>query len=86
MTVSVTAAVKSVLPTTRPSPGKCLAVVAIPAVFMPPMKAATWLATVDGVWPYSRLSLPIGAFVASVPGGTTSATGARLTLTPAARS
>ena len=30
---------------------------------MPSMKAATWLAAVDGSWPYSRWSWPIGALV-----------------------
>ena len=81
--VSTTWAVKSVLPVTRPSPGKCLAVVATPADCMPRMNAAPWRPVVTGSWPNSRWSAPMGWFSASVPGGTTSMTGAKFRLTPA---
>ena len=52
----------------------------------PARKAAPCAAAVPGSWPNSRRSMPIGAFCWSVPGGTTSMTGARLRLTPASRS
>ena len=71
------------LPRTRPSPGKCLAVVATPAWPMPRRNATPCAAAVPGSWPNSRCSAPIGAFCWSVPGGTTSITGARSRLTPA---
>ncbi len=47
--VSTTPEVKSVLPITRPRPGKCLAVVATPACFMPRMNAAPWAPLVWGL-------------------------------------
>ena len=53
---------------------------------MPVRKATPWLPTVAGSWPYSRCNTPIGWFWASVPGGTTSITGAKFRLMPAARS
>ena len=86
VTVSTTPELKSVLPRTRPSPGKCLAVVATPAWAIPRRNATPCAATVPGSWPNSRCSAPIGAFCWSVPGGTTSITGARFRLTPACRS
>ena len=86
VTVSTTPALKSVFPRTRPSPGKCLAVVASPAAVMPWMNATPWLATTAGVWPNSRISCPMGAFWLVSATGTTSMTGAKLRLTPAARS
>ncbi len=48
VTVSTTPAEKSVLFVTRPRPGKCLAVVATPALVIPAMKAAAWLPAVSG--------------------------------------
>ena len=63
-----------------------MAVVATPALVIPAMKAAAWLPAVSGSWPYSRRRTPIGWLVASVPGGTTSATGAKSRFTPADRS
>jgi len=74
VTVSTTPEVKSVLPTTRPGPGKCLAVVATPACFMPWMNATPWVPVVCGSWPNSRCSAPIGAFWLAVALGTTSIT------------
>ena len=83
---SMTPAAVSVLPVTRPRPGKCLSVVAMPACAMPLTTAEPWLPTVAGSCPYSRWSAPIGWFVASAPGGTTSITGAKLRLMPAVAS
>src|SRR3984957_9413937 len=85
VTVSITLALKSVFPRTRPSPGKCLAVVASPAWAMPRMNATPWLPTTAGVGPNSRISCPMGAFWLVSAAGTTSMTGAKLRLTPAAR-
>src|SRR5436190_873398 len=86
VTESTTPAETSVLPTTRPSPGKCLAEVATLAPAMPFRNADPWLETVAGLWPYSRWSAPMGWFCDSVPGGTTSITGAKFMFTPAAES
>ena len=47
--MSVTPAVVSVLPRTRPRPGKCLTEVATPADAIPVRKAVPWVATVAGV-------------------------------------
>ena len=80
---STTPATSSVLPVTRPRPGKCFATVRMPAADMPSTKAAACAATAAGLWPYSRSRAPIGAFVLSVPGGTTSVTGAKSRLIPA---
>src|ERR1700722_17802405 len=85
VTVSITLALKSVFPRTRPSPGKCLAVVASPPWAMPRMNATPWLPTTAGVGPNSRISCPMGAFWLVSAAGTTSMTGAKLRLTPAAR-
>ena len=54
VTVSVTPAVVSVLPVTRPSPGKCFAVIARPDAFMPLRNVVPLSATTAGVYPYSR--------------------------------
>ena len=51
VTSSTTAAVKSVFPVTRPSPGKCLPVVAMPASAIPFMNAIACALTVAGSWP-----------------------------------
>ena len=72
------------LPTTRPSPGKCLATDATPAEAIPSMNATPCSPLACGSDPNSRSSCPIGAFVDAVPAGTVSITGARLRLTPAA--
>ena len=85
VTRSVTPAVVSVLPATRPSPGKCLAVRARPVDRIPRTKAVPFSATTAGVWPNSRWKRPIGAFVDANDADTVSMTGARLTLTPARR-
>ena len=45
---SSTAEVKSVFPVTRPRPGKCFPVVAMPASFMPRMNAMACALTVAG--------------------------------------
>ncbi len=63
-----------------------MAVAPTPPARIPSANAATCRATGFGWCPYSRSSWPIGAFWSDVPGGTTSATGAKLTLTPACRS
>ena len=60
VTESTTFAVKSVLPITRPRPGKCFAVVVTPALAIPCKKATPWAPTVAGSFPYSRLRTPIG--------------------------
>ncbi len=49
VTVSTTPATLSVLPRTRPSPGKRFAVVATPAPVIPRMNAVPWLAAVAGI-------------------------------------
>ncbi len=78
--------VTSVLPVTRPSPGKCLTVAVTPAWDRPATMARTAPATWPGSLPSWREYRPMGALTLSRPFGTTSATGARLTLTPASRS
>ena len=75
------------LPCTRPSPGKCLAVGATPWAAIPVANASPCPATEPGVKPYSRPYTPIGAFRRAAPGlGTVSSTGARFMFTPARRS
>src|SRR5215471_9465083 len=86
VTESITPAVKSVFPRTRPRPGKCLAVVATPAEAMPAINAVPCVPLLTGSDPNCRSSAPIGALLLAVPAGTTSCTGARLRFTPAARS
>ena len=79
-------AVTSVLPVTRPSPGKCFTVATTPPSCKPVMIAGTAAETAAGSVPNSRRYLPIGPLVSSMDCGTVSATGARSTLTPAASS
>ena len=78
--------VTSVLPVIRPSPGKCLTVATTVPDCSAVTSSGTAAATTAGSVPSSRRYLPIGALVSTIDGGTVSATGARLTLTPAARS
>src|SRR3954453_6380976 len=78
---SMTIAVVSVLPVTRPSPGKCLRVPRTPAPDRPATTVPAAAPTAAGVLPYWRENTPTGAFVCSVPAGTTSATGARSRVT-----
>src|SRR5215207_7425572 len=86
VTGSVTSAVVSVLACTRPSPGKCFSVAVTPARSRASTTVPTAGATASGVLPYWRSNWPIGSLAASLPAGTTSATGARSRLTPALRS
>src|SRR5215212_9991276 len=85
VTVSFTPAVVSVFAVTRPSPGKCLAVMAMSADLIPRRKVDPLSATTDDVCPYSRANFPIGGLDAAVAAGTVSITGARLTSTPERR-
>src|SRR5205807_5481646 len=73
---STTVVAVSVLPVTRPSPGKCLTVARTPAADRPETMVPTAAPTAAGVLPYWRENTPTGAFARSVPAGTTSATGA----------
>src|SRR5699024_1269794 len=68
------------------SPGKCLTAVASPAAAIPLMKAVTLSDTCCGSEPYPRPSAAMGLFCSPTEAGTTSATGARSTVTPAWRS
>src|SRR5690625_2718509 len=76
-------AVRSVLPVIRPSPGKCLVVAATPPACIPSMNAATLSATFPDRCENSRYHCPIGSLAVPRASGTVSATGARLTFTPA---
>ena len=75
---------KSVLLRTRPRPGKCLTAPSTPSSSIPRRKATEYVATVVGSDPYWRPHRPIGWLARPMSFGTVSATGARLTLTPAA--
>ena len=78
-----TSAVSSVLPRTRPSPGKCLSVAVTPASASPATIVPAAGSPPPAVPPYCRPKAPIGSLVRLGPGGTTSTTGARSRLTPA---
>src|SRR6476661_3317574 len=78
--------VTSVLPVTRPNPGKCLTVAATPPARMPARKAPTIVETRAGSLEYCRSYCPTGPLARPTEVGTVSATGARLTLMPARRS
>src|SRR5882757_237487 len=80
---STTFATSSVLPVTRPRPGKCFSTVDTWDARIPSVKAMTCEPTVAAVEPKLRRSAPIGGLLPAVPAGTTSATGARSMLTPA---
>ena len=87
VTLSTTSAVKSVLPVTRPRPGKCLAAVATPASAIPRDEGRA----VRRRCSPGRSRTPCRArrsarWTPPSPAGTTSMTGARSRLTPAARS
>src|SRR3954471_8306871 len=80
---STTSAAVSVFCCTRPSPGKCLSVAVTPCAARPSITAPAAPTTASAVLPYCRSRAPIGGLAASVPAGTTSATGARSRFTPA---
>src|SRR4051794_38828511 len=83
VTPSVTPAVVSVLAVTRPRPGKCLRAAVTRWAPSPSTTVPAAAPTCCGVLPYWRSKKPIGALACSVPAGTTSATGARSSVTPA---
>src|ERR1700712_5598925 len=72
---STTVAVVSVLPVTRPRPGKCLTVAGTPVLDSPWTTVPAAALTAGAVLPYCREKTPIGPLDFSVPAGTTSATG-----------
>ena len=77
----------SVLPRTWPRPGKCFTAVATPTPDMPRTNAVALGSTSPALLPSCRSKRPIGPLVrGSGEVGTTSPTGARSRLTPAARS
>src|SRR5512132_4553803 len=77
----------SVLDRTRPRPGKCLRVGATSAAREPRTNAAAYRPlALASPGTKSRWYCPTGAFPEPREVGTVSATGARLTLTPARRS
>src|SRR3954454_16673954 len=86
VTQSVTPAVVSVFWCTRPSPGKCLSVAVTSARARPSITVPTAVPTLSGLLPYWRSKAPTGVLPASVPAGTTSATGARARFRRASRS